>query len=49
LTSPAWRVEFHPAAARDLRKLGVEGELRVLRFLRQRIAGGKDPGASAMR
>jgi mRNA interferase RelE/StbE len=43
MTAPAWRVEFHRAAVRDLRKLGAEGELRVLRFLRERIAGGKDP------
>jgi mRNA interferase RelE/StbE len=39
----AWRVEFDRAAVRDLRKLGLEGERRVLRFLRERIAGSNDP------
>jgi mRNA interferase RelE/StbE len=38
-----WRVEFHPAAVRDLRKLGADGERRVLRYLRERIAGSQDP------
>jgi mRNA interferase RelE/StbE len=40
---PAWRVEFDRAAVRDLRKLGADGERRILRFLRERIAGSKDP------
>jgi mRNA interferase RelE/StbE len=39
----AWRVEFDRAAVRDLRKLGLEGERRVLRFLRERITGSNDP------
>jgi len=39
----AWRVEFDRAAARDLRKLGVDAERRVLRYLRERVAGSKDP------
>jgi len=39
----AWRVEFVRAAARDLRKLGIEAERRVLRYLRERIAGAQDP------
>lgn len=39
----AWRVEFDRAAARDLRKLGVEAERRVLRYLRERVAGAQDP------
>ena len=39
----AWRVEFDRAAVRDLRKLGLEGERRVLRFLRERISGSDDP------
>jgi mRNA interferase RelE/StbE len=38
-----WRVEFHPAAVRDLRKLGDEAERRVLRYLRERIAGSENP------
>ena len=38
-----WRVEFDRAAARELRKLGVEAERRVLTYLRTRIAGSDDP------
>jgi mRNA interferase RelE/StbE len=37
------RVEFHRAAVQDLRKLGAEGERRILRYLRERIAGSGDP------
>jgi mRNA interferase RelE/StbE len=40
---PAWRVEFHRAAVHDLRKLGANAESRVLRYLRERIAGCEDP------
>jgi mRNA interferase RelE/StbE len=40
---PARRVEFDRAAAKDLRKLGVEAERRVLRYLHERIAGSSDP------
>jgi mRNA interferase RelE/StbE len=40
---PVWRVEFDRAAARELRKLGVEAERRVLAYLRTRIAGSGDP------
>ncbi|HEY6255348.1 MAG TPA: type II toxin-antitoxin system RelE/ParE family toxin [Xanthobacteraceae bacterium] len=43
MTAPAWRVEFHRAAVRDLRKLGADGERLVLRYLRERIAGNADP------
>lgn len=43
MTAPVWRVEFHPAAARDLRKLGADSERRVLRYLRERVAGSDDP------
>ncbi|HXF89950.1 MAG TPA: hypothetical protein VNK48_16495 [Xanthobacteraceae bacterium] len=43
MTAPVWRVEFHRAAVHDLRKLGVDGERRVLRYLRERIAGSEDP------
>lgn len=42
-TSPVWRVEFDAAAARELRKLGSTEQTRVLRYLRQRIAGHDDP------
>jgi mRNA interferase RelE/StbE len=43
MTTPVWRVEFNRAAARELRKLGVEAERRVLAYLRTRIAGSSDP------
>ena len=43
MPTPAWRVQFHRAAARDLRKLGADAESRVLRYLRERIAGREDP------
>jgi mRNA interferase RelE/StbE len=43
MTVPVWRVELHRAAVRDVRKLGAEGESRVLHYLRERIAGGQDP------
>jgi mRNA interferase RelE/StbE len=40
---PVWRVEFHRAAVRDLRKLGPDAESRILRYLRARIEGKADP------
>jgi len=43
MAAPIWRVEFNRAAARDLRKLGMDSERRVLRYLRERIAGSDDP------
>jgi mRNA interferase RelE/StbE len=43
MAAPVWRVEFDRAAARELRRLGAEAERRVLRFLRERIAGSDDP------
>ena len=43
MTAPVWQIEFHGGAVRDLRKLGTDGERRVLRYLRERIAGSKDP------
>jgi mRNA interferase RelE/StbE len=43
MTTPVWRVAFHRAAVRDLRKLGGDAEKRVLRYLRERISGSKDP------
>ena len=43
MAAPVWRVEFDRAATRDLRKLGVDAERRVLRYLRERIAGAEDP------
>jgi mRNA interferase RelE/StbE len=38
-----WRVEFDSDAARDLRKLGHEGQRLVLTYLRNRIATAQDP------
>jgi mRNA interferase RelE/StbE len=43
MTAPVWRVEIHRDAVRDLRKLGADAENRVLRYLRERIAGSADP------
>ena len=43
MAAQVWRVEFDSAGARDLRKLGVDAERRVLRYLRERIAGSDDP------
>lgn len=43
MAARSWRVEFDRAAVRDLRKLGVDAERRVLRYLRERIAGSDDP------
>ncbi len=43
MAAPVWRVEFDRAAARELRKLGPDTERRVLRYLRERIAGHEDP------
>jgi mRNA interferase RelE/StbE len=43
MAAPVWRVEFDRAAARELRKLGVEAERRVLAYLRTRIARSGDP------
>jgi mRNA interferase RelE/StbE len=43
MAAPVWRVEFDRAAVRDLRKLGADAEGRVLRYLRERIAGSDNP------
>jgi mRNA interferase RelE/StbE len=43
MAAAVWRVEFDRAAARELRKLGIEAERRVLAYLRTRIAGSGDP------
>ncbi|HWE79379.1 MAG TPA: type II toxin-antitoxin system RelE/ParE family toxin [Pseudolabrys sp.] len=43
MASRVWRVEFDRAAVRDLRKLGADAEARVLRYLRERIAGSQNP------
>ncbi|MFN0023872.1 MAG: type II toxin-antitoxin system RelE family toxin [Parvularculaceae bacterium] len=38
-----WRVEFDAAAAKELKKLGKTDQGRILKFLRERIAGEEDP------
>ena len=38
-----WRVEFDAAAAKELRKIATEGQRRILKFLRGRIAASEDP------
>jgi mRNA interferase RelE/StbE len=38
-----WRVEFDRDAARDLKKLGVVAQQKVLNYLRTRIATADDP------
>jgi mRNA interferase RelE/StbE len=43
MVRPGWRVESDRTAARDLRKLGVEAERLILRYLRERIAGSNNP------
>jgi mRNA interferase RelE/StbE len=39
----AWRVEFLPAAERELRKIARPVRERLLLFLRDRVQGGADP------
>lgn len=38
-----WHVEFDRDAARDLRKLDVQAQRQILRYLRERIATDEDP------
>ena len=38
-----WRVEFDERARRELRKLDPASQRALLRYLRERIAGGEDP------
>jgi mRNA interferase RelE/StbE len=38
-----WRVEFDPAAERELRRLDPPETRRILRFLFDRVAGSADP------
>ena len=38
-----WRVEFDPAADRELRRLDPPETRRILRFLFERVAGSADP------
>lgn len=38
-----WKVEFDARAAKELRKLGQQDQVRVVRFLRQRLATEASP------
>lgn len=38
-----WRIEFDAAAAKELKKLTASDRLRILKFLRDRVAGSDDP------
>jgi len=40
---PIWTVEFDERARRELRKLSVEIQQTILRYLRERLAGSSDP------
>jgi len=39
----AWRIEFDPAAAKELRKLRPDTAKRIVRFLEERIAPLENP------
>ncbi|MBV1704190.1 MAG: type II toxin-antitoxin system RelE/ParE family toxin [Hyphomicrobiales bacterium] len=39
----AWKIEFDPAAARELGKLDPQNARRILSFLNDRVAGLDDP------
>ena len=39
----AWATEFDPAAFKELSRLDKQIQRRVLRYLRERVAGEKDP------
>ena len=39
----AWRIEFSPSADKALRKLGIDTQKRIVRFLRERVANTDNP------
>jgi mRNA interferase RelE/StbE len=39
----AWKIEFDPAAIKELEKLDETVERRIVRFLRERVANLDDP------
>jgi len=39
----AWQIEFDSEAEDDLKKIDREMQRRIMRYLRERIATGKDP------
>jgi hypothetical protein len=49
MAAPVWRVEFDRAAVRDLRKLGGDAELHVLRYLRDASPEATTRGGTARR
>lgn len=40
-----WRLEFDPDALKDLKKLDKPVQIRIVQFLRKRIADSDDPRA----
>jgi mRNA interferase RelE/StbE len=38
-----WQIEFDSEAENDLKKIDREMQRRIMRYLRERIATGKDP------
>lgn len=43
MTASEWRVEFDAAAAKELKALGPQEQLRILKFLSERVATREDP------
>ncbi len=41
----AWKVEFEPAALKELERLERQDARRVLKFLHERVAAGDNPRA----
>jgi mRNA interferase RelE/StbE len=39
----AWKIEFDPAAIKELEKLDKTVERRIIKFLRERVASMDDP------
>ncbi|MCU0237745.1 MAG: type II toxin-antitoxin system RelE/ParE family toxin [Acidobacteria bacterium] len=39
----AWQIEFDAQVEHDLKKIDREAQRRIMRYLRERIATGKDP------
>lgn len=39
----AWRIEFDPAAEKELAKLGTPAARRILKFLVERVSALEDP------
>ena len=38
-----WKIEFEDAARKELRKLDIQGQQDILRYLREKIATREDP------